>query len=73
MLEQEIDIKLITKGILNASRNFKMDKFGFDGLSLNKFIERKQLTKSLEDDVLYFTEGYKKENDPKFIPETESK
>jgi len=41
MLEQEIDIKLITKGILDSTRNFKMDKFGFDGMSLNKFIEKK--------------------------------
>jgi hypothetical protein len=73
MFEQEKDIKMITKGILDATRNFKMDKFGYDDLNSNKFIEKKLLNKTLEDDFLYFIEGYKKENDPKFVPESESK
>jgi hypothetical protein len=72
-IEQEIDVKMIIKGILDCTQNFEMDKLEYDEVDFNPYIKNKLLTKSLGNDTLYFTEGFKKENNPDFISEKETK
>ena len=52
-----------------------MDRLGFtpSGLDANSYIGKGLLSKSIVNDLLYYTEGTKQENDPDFIPKKESK
>ena len=52
-----------------------MDRLGYtpSGLDANSYIGKSLLTKSLSNDLLYYMEGTKQENNPEFIPKKESK